>query len=499
VPVEFNMPKLGLTMEEGTIVDWLVDNGTSVRAGMPVLSVETDKVTTDVEIPDGGRLHVVGEIGTTYKCGELIGWILADGEMPPSAGPASPTGASPTGASPTGASPVGDAKSAGPQSAVSAKAVAQDGAAQVPPPRKSDGQRLFASPFAYKRATELGVDIATVTGSGPDGRIVSEDVEEAAKRHALVASASAATAPASSSPATPTTRRGVAPAATFSATELARLVGIDLANTPIRATSADGRISRQDVADHVRELLNRAGAASGARATIAPPATQEPTSVIAMKGMRGTIASRMHGSLHDMAQLSLMMDADMDAVFADRNARKGSENVPGYTDYVIAAVARALRDHPRINSQITPEGIAMLPHVHVGMAVALDEGLVVPVVHNADTLSLESISVHTTRLAEAARKGALKLTEMEGGTFSVTALGMFGVDGFTPVINPPNVAILGVGRLRDEVAWSDDGSIRRVKRLTLSLTWDHRAIDGAPAAEFVRTVCRYLDDPSTLS
>ena len=151
-----------------------------------------------------------------------------------------------------------------------------------------------------------------------------------------------------------------------------------------------------------------------------------------------------------------------------------------------------------MNSQVTADGIAVLPRVNVGMAVALDEGLVVPVVHDADQLPLETLSAHTTRLADAARTGALKLPDLEGGTFSVTALGSFGVDGFTPVINPPNAAILGVGRLRDDVAWADDGSIRRVKRLTLSLTWDHRVLDGAPAAEFVRTICRLLDDPSTL-
>ena len=200
-----------------------------------------------------------------------------------------------------------------------------------------------------------------------------------------------------------------------------------------------------------------------------------------------------------MAQLTLMMDADMEAVVTDRNARKGSASVPGYTDYVMAAAARALREHPRVNSQVTAEGIALLPQVNVGIAVALDEGLMVPVVQDADQLTLEMLSARTTVLADAARSGTLKLTDLEGGTFSVSALGMFGVDGFTPVINPPNVAILGVGRLRDDVAWSADGAIRRVKRLTLSLTWDHRAFDGAPAAEFVRTICRLLDDPTTLA
>lgn len=133
------------------------------------------------------------------------------------------------------------------------------------------------------------------------------------------------------------------------------------------------------------------------------------------------------------------------------------------------------------------------------MAVALDEGLVVPVVPDTDQLGIAELSTHTARLAEAARANKLKLSDLEGGTFSVSTLGMFGVDGFTPVINPPNAAILGVGRLRDDVAWSADGAIRRVKRLTLSLTWDHRALDGAPAAAFCATVVKLLEDPSQLA
>ena len=226
-------------------------------------------------------------------------------------------------------------------------------------------------------------------------------------------------------------------------------------------------------------------------------ASQTPTSVVPMRGMRGTIASRMHASLQQMAQLTLTMDADMDAVWADREARKARGNAPGFTDYVIAAAAQALRAHPMVNSQVTPDGIAVLPDVHVGMAVALDNGLVVPVVRQTDRLRLDAIAAETTRLAAAARAGKLTLEDMEGGTFSVTSLGMYGVDAFTPVINPPNAAILGVGRIRDDVAWSTEG-FRRVRRMTLSLTWDHRVIDGAPAAEFCRTIVDHLENPSTL-
>jgi pyruvate dehydrogenase E2 component (dihydrolipoamide acetyltransferase) len=216
-----------------------------------------------------------------------------------------------------------------------------------------------------------------------------------------------------------------------------------------------------------------------------------------MSGMRGTIAKRMHASLQEMAQLTLTMDADVDAVVADRERRRADGAAPGFTDYVLAAAARALHEHPRVNAQVTPDGIAVLPEIHVGLAVALDEGLVVPVVRHANRLRLAELSAETTRLADAARRGKLTMNELEGGTFSVSALGMFGVDAFTPVINPPNAAILGVGRIRDDLTLVA-GKVTTVKRLTLSLTWDHRVLDGAPAAAFARTIVRLLADPTSL-
>ena len=212
------------------------------------------------------------------------------------------------------------------------------------------------------------------------------------------------------------------------------------------------------------------------------PALQEPTRTIRLSGIRGTIAKRMHESLRQMAQLTLFMDADLDAVVDDRERRKESGAAPSYTDYVIAAAARALGQHPLVNSQITDDGVALLPTAHVGMAVALDDGLIVPVIRDTASLDLASLSGESSRLAAAARSGSLELPDLEGGTFSVSTLGMFGVDGFTPVINPPNTAILGVGRLRDDVVLGADGRATTTKRLTLSLTWDHRAFDGAPAA-----------------
>ena len=248
-------------------------------------------------------------------------------------------------------------------------------------------------------------------------------------------------------------------------------------------------------------LLSGASSAPESSAATTPallPATQEPTSTIRMTGIRGTIARRMHESLSQMAQLTLFMDATLDAVVADRERRKADGSAPSYTDYIIAAAARALREHPLVNSQITDDGVALLPTVHVGMAVALENGLIVPVIRDTTDLDLAALSVETSRLAEAARSGSLELPDLEGSTFSVSTLGMFGVDGFTPVINPPNTAILGVGRLRDDVVVGKKGRAKTAKRLTLSLTWDHRAFDGAPAAAFCQTIVALLGDPTTL-
>jgi len=225
---------------------------------------------------------------------------------------------------------------------------------------------------------------------------------------------------------------------------------------------------------------------------------QEPTETIRLSGMRGTIAKRMHASLQEMAQLTLTMDADMSAVLADRAARKTAGTaVPSITDYVVAASARALVVHPRMNAQVTEAGIALLPEVHVGLAVAVANGLLVPVVRDAAHRDLADLAAETTRLAAAARDGNVSPADLEGGTFSVSALGAYGVDVFTPVINPPNAGILGVGRLRDDVVVVD-GAVATVKRLTLSLTWDHRVVDGVPAAEFCKTIVELLADPTRL-
>lgn len=442
------MPKLGLTMEAGTISAWLVPSGTEVEQGTPVLTIETDKVESDVEASASGVLHITGAEGDVFECGERIGWFLEPGEAPPQEPAREPAPGQ-----------AGRAAAARPTEGARAPGTAS----QVAP--RPAGGRLLASPNARRVAAQRGVDLNRVVGSGPGGRIVSEDVLAA--------------------PAGP--GGGSVPPATHAARQTAERLGVDLAE--VAPGSPGSPIDRADVERHVRRRLHEGVATT---ATPEVPLSQEPSSRIPLRGVRGRIAQRMHASLRDMAQLTLHTDVVMDAVVAHRSAADPQARA-GFTDYVLAATAAALREHPLVNSQVAGDAVNLLPRVHLGMAVALDDGLVVPVVRDADRLTLEELSAETTRLAAAAREGTLTLDDVEGGTFSVTALGMYGVDSFTPVINPPNTAILGVGRLRDSVAWID-GVATPTRVLTLSLTWDHRAYDGAPAAEFASAVRDRLEN-----
>ena len=470
---DVKIPKLGLTMEEGTVVAWLVPHGTVVAAGQVVYLLETDKVETEVEAEADGVLHHGVAEGTTLAPGAVVGWLVAEGEPPP-------RGASPAGASSPGAA---SASAVGAASASSASPAGQMPAGHPPavPATTGDGGRILASPNAKRVAAELGVALAGVQGTGPGGRIVSEDVERTAAQTAPAADATGSTPPVS-----PLVRR------------LAERHGVDLA--AVVGSGNAGRITRADV---------EAAVAARPR-TVQPPAAEAPAvpspydvRVIPRRGMRKLIGERMWGSLHDMAQLTLGMDVEMDALAELReylSEEWGAEDldVPGYTDFVVKACALALVRHPRLNAVVHDEHIELQDEINIGIAVAVDDGLVVPVIANADTLPLGRLAGESLRLTSAAREGSLQLTDLEGGTFSVTSLGMYGVDFFTPVVNPPNVAILGVGRIRDDVRWTDKGRPRPAKRMTMSLTFDHRATDGAPAAELMQTIRDLLEHPQRI-
>ncbi len=528
MPTQILMPKLGLTMTEGTIVEWVAAEGQQVAAGDVVMLIETDKVEAEVEAVADGVVHHTAGVGETLEPGVPVGLLLGAGEAAPAGdAPAAPVAApesEPTAEEPAAvpapatsapATNVGEggrmlaspnAKRVAAEMAIDLATVtgtgpggritSEDVEAAVPASRGLGG-RILASPLAKRVAAERGIDLATVTGTGPGGRITSEDVEVAPVSAPAPASTAAPTAPpAAASGAAAAASTGSDRFVPFAAAKAAERLGVDLAS--VVGSGPGGRVSRKDVYAHARSHGGGAPRAVQPAASAGP----QPGDTVPLKGMRGIIAERMHGSLQEMAQLTLAMDVDMDRCIELRDQMKdiGADElgtVPGFTDFVIAACAKALQAHPMANAQLEGDEIRVLEEVNVGMAVAVEDGLVVPVVHGTDQLGLLDLAMETTRLANAARDKKLSLAEMEGGTFSVTALGMYGVDMFTPVINPPNAGILGVGRIRDDVDW--DGDIpRRVKRMTISLTWDHRVLDGAPAAEFAQSIKRHLEAPLLL-
>jgi pyruvate dehydrogenase E2 component (dihydrolipoyllysine-residue acetyltransferase) len=450
VAVEVLLPKLGLTMETGLIEAWLVSPGTPVKPGDPLLRLATDKVDVEVEAEGAGLFHPAVASGVDLPPGALIGWLLEAGEEVPS-----------------GAA----ALEAPPPPHITAEA-------QTPvvgePGALTRTGRLFASPNARRVARERGVDVAQLTGTGPGGRVITADVLEAA-----AAPGGPGPVPEVVSPqvVSPLVRRDAAAA------------GVELST--VVATGPGGKVLRSDVL---------AAAARQAPDGAAPAAAA--AQVIPLTGMRGVIASRMHASLQEMAQLTLGTEAAMDAAVALRAQLKeqwaaAGIPVPTITDLIVRAVALALREHPRLNASVQDNAIHVQPEINVGIAVALEDGLVVPVVKRADQLPLSAIAAESRRLAQGVRSGRLVLPDLEGGTFTVSTLGSYAIDFFTPVITPGQVAILGVGRLRDSVRWEEATPVR-TQVLTLSLTFDHRAVDGAPAADYLRSVVSRLANPLSL-
>lgn len=397
------------------------------------------------EVPGIVR-HAVAA-GTTLAPGGLIAYILAPGEAPPAGLAASPA-----------------------------------------PLAAAAGERPFASPIARRLAREAGLSLINVPGTGPGGRITEPDVlAYKASPTPRPAPVPAAEAPRTEVIASPLARK------------LAEQLHVDLSR--VSGTGPGGRITKEDVEAAASEPSPTASAPSRSAPAPGVGGGHMAGDVIPVRGMRKVIAERIHASLQEMAQLTMAMEVVMDDAVKLRTqlvAEWADEGIkPSYADLVIKAVGKALRRHPLLNATMNGAQIELLAQVNVGMAVALDDGLVVPVIRDADAIPLKDLAEVSSRLAGAAREGRLGLDEMAGGTFSVTALGMAGVDFFTPVINPPNVAILGVGRIRDAVAWEGDRPVKQ-QQMTLSLTIDHRAVDGAPGAAFLNTVRELLESPFRL-
>ena len=285
------------------------------------------------------------------------------------------------------------------------------------------------------------------------------------------------------------------PAASPLARRLAEEAGLDLRE--VRGTGPGGRITKEDV----EAAMPRAAPLPQPPSTPISSAPETDGTRIAMHGMRKVIAQRMLESLQSSAQLTMNMEVEIDEAAGLREAlieEWASEGIrPSYTDLVIKAVAMALRSHPRMNARLDADGIVLFDAVDVGMAVALEDGLVVPIIRGADRRTLKELAVESSRLARRARDGQLDADEVSGGGFTVTSLGMHAIDSFTPILNAPQVGILGVNRIHDVVGWEADRPVRR-RAMNLSLTWDHRALDGVPAAQFLAAVRDLLQAPHRL-
>ena len=462
MPKEIYLVKVGMSMTEGMVSEWFIEDGGQVKKGDLVYALETEKVNLDVDADYSGTVKHLAEVGVTLEPGDLVGYIFEPGEDIPDTLGDAPVTVSVEAMSepePTVPEPVSE------PIAASAPIVSGDG-------------HIKSSPAARRLAKELGVDYAQITGSGPGARIVEADVQAASQNDAAVPAASAERATGPEPKASPLAKR------------LASERGIDIRS--VKGTGPGGRIVQSDI-----ENAAVAGVSASAAVVSGPRAGER----VPVKGMRKTIASRMHQSLQESAQLTMDMEVNMDDAVKMRNSlveEWANEGIkPTYTDIVIKAVGKALLAHPMMNSQFLGTEIALMTEVNVGMAVALPEGLVVPVVRNVDQLSIKELAHETSRLAVAAREGALGLDDYAGGTFTVTALGMYGVDSFTPIINQPQTGIMGVNRIFDGVEWDGDKPVK-TKKMNLSLTWDHRAVDGAPAAEYLVEVRNLLQSPYRL-
>ncbi len=321
---------------------------------------------------------------------------------------------------------------------------------------------------------EQGEEIPSEVPAGkPNRSIAAVDDEQSA-------SVSTTDGPAPTQQTKPSAKRsGGRIASSPAARRLAEQLGLDLAG--IQGTGPRGRITREDV--------EAAGQQSGS--------DQSTT----LSGMRRTIAQRMFESLQTTAQLTMTMEVDMDGCIDLRNRLNEQWRDDGvriaYSDLIIVACATSLSQHPQMNAILQNQHLHTNEEVHVGIAVALVDGLIVPVIRNATAKSLREISEEAAALAERARNGKLRVNDVSGGTFTVSSLGMYGVDSFTPILNPPQTGILGVGGIYDSIRWEQDQPVK-CRRMKLSLTWDHRVVDGAPAAEFLSSVKEQLEQPERL-
>ena len=454
----FTMPKWGIEMSEGTVAEWLVGENVPFGRGTLLALIETDKITNEIEAERDGRLvRLIAAAGETHPVGALLG-VLSDGGEATAAEIAAVVAAfTPADTqfddAPAAAAPL-------PAAAAPARAVIPEG--------------LAISPAAAAAALASGIDVSGLVGSGRGGRITAQDVDQASRPEPAVALAGVL-------PSTPET----AVAASPMARRLAAIHGIALG--ALTGTGPRGRVCKSDVL------------AAVPRPAAGPPAAAPPAStdveVIAMSSMRRTIARRLTEAKATIPHFYVRRRVRADRLLALRAAATGTR--PSINDYLIKACALALREVPQLNIQVHGDTIHRFARADIAVAVATERGLMTPVVTAADTRSVAAIAAVMIALAQRARTGQLKAEEIAGGSFTLSNLGGFGVEQFDAIINPPHGAILAVGTARPEPI-DDDGAIRIVPVLHLSLSCDHRAIDGADAGRFLAALARLIETPGLL-
>ncbi len=451
------IPKLGQTVEEVVLINWLVDDGEQVDFGDPVLEVETDKAIFNVEANAKGHIHFGPyDIGETVSVLTVVASIGEEGE-----------GFSPSEdviKSSERPNQLGDGESklidkSSTQKQPDAKIVRKEG-------------KVFASPRARKFAKQNNIDLSFVTPTGGGGvRITEDDVKAYLSQQ---------------------------PKATPLAAAFAKEMNIDISN--LAGSGVQGKVTRTDVEKEIRRRLI---AKQSELIIDMPEINHFPNNIIETKpieGIQKIIFDRMQTSDKFTARVTLISEVDATELVRIREKIKAEKQRDwgvkvGYNELLGMIVARALREYPYMNARLSEVGdqIEILEDINLGFAVDTDRGLLVPVVKNADQLDLQSLGARFHQLVSNAQSSRISPEELSGGTFTITNLGGYGVDGFTPVINLPELAILGIGEIRDKVV-PYQGEITIRKMMTLSLVFDHRLVDGAPAARFLKKIKEMIED-----
>ena len=440
---EVIMPKFGFTQEFSEIVEWRVKEGDSVEAGDILAEVTTDKISMEVESPEGGIVAGVRyKAGETVPVTEIIAYILKPGESIPAGKTAGVNHLSKTVAEPMVESPVGDSR------------------------------QVKLTPLAARMAADRGLNPLSLVGSGLGGRVTRRDVEQVNIQ-----------VPGDGKiPATPAAKRA------------ARETGISLER--VRGTGPSGRIQEVDV----RKASTFEPVSMPAVAETSALARPVGHRTIPFTGMRKAIAMNMALSAQTIPAIQLEVDMDMEkslAFWEQAKLRAGDTKV-SLTALIVKSVAWALARHPILNSQLSQDEIIILPEVNIGLAVAIESGLIVPVIHEADHKGILQLARELNDVTERAHQGKLRGSDLEGATFTISNLGMFGIDRFTAIINPPQVGILAVSAVKKQFKANESGEPVFHSMTNMRLSTDHRVVDGVAAARFLSDLRKGLESPEEM-